>query len=147
MKNLLLKTQKMFLALCVIGFSSAVLAAPPAIWGSKHVIPYMPYSDSASQRMYVTNPTSSEVTLTVTAFDEKGSIWDLGEITAGTQKVTKVTSLIQEQLRQKGFTEGTLNIEFIINSPDVIIYSSYYASSIRGYVPVVRTYLLTNPNS
>lgn len=60
--------------------------------GSTVNIPYMPYSPNASQIMYITNDGTQSGDIMVTAFDDKGNMYDLGVVgTAAANKVTKIT--------------------------------------------------------
>jgi len=100
-------------------------------------IPYMPYSPTASQIMYVTNDGTQSGDILVTAFDDKGTKYDLGAIgTAAPKTVTKITSLVGNALKAKGFEAGKLSITVTVNAPsaDITVYASYNANGIRGFV-------------
>jgi len=100
-------------------------------------IPYMPYSATASQIIYVTNASSLAGDITATAFDDKGNMYDLGKIaTAAGKSVQKVTSQVNQALGAKGFTGGKISLTITVNVPadDVTVYASYNAGSVRGFV-------------
>lgn len=100
-------------------------------------IPYMPYSATASQIIYVTNASSLAGDITATAFDDKGNMYDLGKIgTAAGKSIQKVTAQVNQALGAKGFTGGKVSITITVNVPaeDVTVYASYNAGSVRGFV-------------
>jgi hypothetical protein len=100
-------------------------------------IPYMPYSATASQIIYVTNASSLAGDITATAFDDKGNSYNLGKIaTASAKSVQKVTAQVNEALGAKGFTGGKISLTITVNVPadDVTVYASYNAGSVRGFV-------------
>ena len=117
---------------------------PAGAWtlnGAIAIIPYMPYSDSASQIMYVTNLGATEGDITVKAVDEYGATFDLGKVgVAGPNKVTKITRLIEDALTVKGFVSGKLTIYINVQIPanELIVYASYNTSGIRGFVQVAH---------
>jgi hypothetical protein len=100
-------------------------------------IPYMPYSATASQIIYVTNASALAGDITATAFDDKGNMYDLGKIaTANAKSVQKVTAQVNQALGAKGFTGGKVSLTITVNVPadDVTVYASYNAGSVRGFV-------------
>lgn len=100
-------------------------------------IPYMPYSATASQIIYVTNASSLAGDITATAFDDKGNSYNLGKIgTAAGKSIQKVTSQVNQALGAKGFTGGKISLTITVNVPadDVTVYASYNAGSVRGFV-------------
>jgi len=101
-------------------------------------IPYMPYSVNASQIIYITNDGNQEGGVSVTAFDDKGTEYDLGMVgTAKAKSVTKAAPFINDKLRSMGFTGGKLSLTITVNAPesDITVYSSYnVGGSDRGYV-------------
>lgn len=100
-------------------------------------IPYMPYSPTASQIMYVSNTGSQAGDILVTAFDDKGVQYDLGVVgTSAANTVTKITALVGNALKAKGFEAGKLSITVTVNAPsdDITVYASYNANGIRGFV-------------
>ena len=100
-------------------------------------IPYMPYSPSASQIMYITNSGSQTGDIVVNAFDEKGNSWPLGVVgQAKGNTVTKITELVRKALAEEGFTAGKLSITITVNAPaeDITVYAAYNAGSVRGFV-------------
>jgi hypothetical protein len=100
-------------------------------------IPYMPYSATASQIIYVTNASGLAGDITATAFDDKGNMYDLGKIaTAKAKSVQKVTAQVNQALGAKGFTGGKISLTITVNVPadDVTVYASYNAGSVRGFV-------------
>lgn len=147
MFTLSVKTVKVFLFMSIIGLLNALMAEAPAIWGSKHITPYIPYSAITSQIIYVTNHSSKGADLNITAFDDKGNMYDLQAVTGSIPQktVTKLTSQINQKLLELGFTGGKVAFTFIVNNPDVEIYTSYNAGSVRGYVETKKSYLLTSP--
>jgi hypothetical protein len=107
--------------------------------GATGIIPYMPYSPSTSQIMYVTNIGTQNGDITVAAVDDQGVLYDLGVIgIANAGKVTKVAALIESALQLKGFWSGKVAIQITVNAPaaDIAIYASYNVGSVRGYVEV-----------
>lgn len=100
-------------------------------------IPYMPYSATASQIIYVTNASTLAGDITATAFDDKGNMYDLGKIgTAAGKSIQKITSQVNQALGAKGFTGGKVSLTVTVNVPadDVTVYASYNAGSVRGFV-------------
>ncbi|PCI59289.1 MAG: hypothetical protein COB35_11735 [Gammaproteobacteria bacterium] len=101
-------------------------------------IPYMPYSPSASQIMYVTNEGAQTGDILVTAFDDQGNSYDLGTVgTANAGTVTKLGPLMNPKLEAAGFTAGKLSITVTVNAPaaDITVYASYnVGGSDRGFV-------------
>jgi hypothetical protein len=100
-------------------------------------IPYMPYSPSASQIMYISNEGNQAGDIVVTAFDDKGNLWDLGVVgQANAKTVTKAAPLIEAKLKDEGFTGGKLSITITVNAPseDITVYASYNNGSVRGFV-------------
>jgi len=105
--------------------------------GASVNIPYMPYSDTASQIIYVTNASELAGEITVTAFDGAGNTYDLGAIgMANGNTVTKITSLVKTALEAKGFTAGKVSLTVTVNAKadDITVYASYNAGSVRGFV-------------
>jgi hypothetical protein len=119
---------------------------------STYLIPYMPYSPNASQIMYVSRVPESWVgggavtpspssDITVTAVDDAGVVWNLG-VTGSldmTPKVLELTSLINDELTELGFTDGKLAIKINVPNPEsAIVYASYNVGDTeRSFVPVV----------
>lgn len=101
-------------------------------------IPYMPYSPSVSQIIYVTNTGSLNGDITVTAFDDKGNDYNLGVVgQADAGKVTKITSQIETGLAAAGFTQGKVSLTITVNAQDkdISVYSAYnVGGSDRGTV-------------
>lgn len=148
MLKLSTKIIRTFLIMCIIGLSSVAIAQPPAIWGSKHFIPYMPYGPSASQILYVSNPTNTTADINVSVFDDKGAKYTLTlNLNAEQQKVVKLAPEINSQLMNEGFYGTKAATTLIINNPDVVVYASYNVGGAdRGFIEVEKTYLLTEPN-
>ena len=119
---------------------SVVTGAKSGEWtlnGATVNIPYMPYSATASQIIYVTNASSLAGDITATAFDDQGNMYDLGKIaTANAKSVQKVTAQVNQALGAKGFTSGKVSLTITVNVPadDVTVYASYNAGSVRGFV-------------
>ncbi len=113
---------------------------------STFVIPYMPYSSSASQIIYMSRVPASWVgegddtasDITVEAVDDQGNAWNLGVIgSLGPTTITKLAPLISAKLMENGFTSGKLAIKMSVTNPEnVIAYASYNTGSVRGFVPV-----------
>lgn len=109
-----------------------------------YVVPYMPYSNNASQIMYLSRVPvkwvgegSTTGDITVKAYDEQGRPWDLGTVGTAGMGVTKVASLIGAKLQTLGFNGGKLTIGITVGNPqNVFAYASYNAGSIRGFVDV-----------
>ncbi len=102
-------------------------------------IPYMPYGPSVSQILYVTNTGSQEGDIFVTAFDDSGMMYDLGNIkTATKNSVTKITAEVGNALAAQGFDgSGKVSLTVTVNAPDsdITVYASYnVGGSDRGYV-------------
>jgi len=107
--------------------------------GAKAIIPYMPYSDSASQIIYVTNLGATEGDIMVKALDDNGATFDLGKVSvAGPNKVTEITYFISNALQAKGFVSGKLAIyiKVLIPANALIVNASYNAGGNRGFVQV-----------
>ena len=124
----------------VAGVKSIATGADSGEWdlnGATVNIPYMPYSATASQIIYVTNASSLAGDITATAFDDKGNMYDLGKIgTANAKSVKKITAEVNQALGAKGFTGGKISLTITVNAPsdDVTVYASYNAGSVRGFV-------------
>lgn len=124
----------------VAGVQSVATGAASGSWtlnGATVNIPYMPYSATASQIIYVSNAGSLAGDVMGTAFDDKGNMYDLGKIgTANAKTVTKLTSQVNAALGAKGFTGGKISLTLTVNAPaaDVTVYASYNAGSVRGFV-------------
>jgi hypothetical protein len=122
------------------GTHPVVTGADSGEWdlnGATVNIPYMPYSATASQIIYVTNASSLAGDITATAFDDKGNSYNLGKIgTAAGKSIQKVTSQVNQALGAKGFTGGKVSLTITVNVPadDVTVYASYNAGSVRGFV-------------
>ncbi len=101
-------------------------------------IPYMPYSASASQIMYVSNAGTQAGDILVTAFDDAGNMYDLGSVgTAAGKTVTKIATFVRDGLAAKGFTAGKVSITVTVNAPaaDITVYASYnIGGADRGFV-------------
>jgi hypothetical protein len=99
----------------------------------------MPYGPSVSQILYVTNTGSQEGDIFVTAFDDSGMMYDLGNIkTATKNSVTKITAEVGNALAAQGFDgSGKVSLTVTVNAPDsdITVYASYnVGGSDRGYV-------------
>lgn len=102
-------------------------------------IPYMPYGPNASQIVYVSNDSDQDADITVTVFDDKGNLYDLGalQIKAGKKRVTKIAPEINDRLRAAGFNGTKASITITVNAPDsdVTVYASYNVGGAdRGYI-------------
>lgn len=109
--------------------------------GATFIIPYMPYSATASQILYVTNVGSQAGDIVVEGVDSNGDIWYLGTIgVAGANRVTKIAQLIGNELTNLGFVNGKVSFRITVNAPDndIFVYASYNAGGVRGYVEAQR---------
>jgi uncharacterized membrane protein YdcZ (DUF606 family) len=124
----------------IAGSTTVATGADSGEWklnGATVNIPYMPYSANASQIMYVSNASAQEGDIMVTAFDDKGNMYDLGVVGLAKGKtVTKITNMVGKKLLEHGFEGGKLSITVTVNAPsaDVTVYASYNAGSVRGFV-------------
>ena len=117
----------------------------PAL-GLKIICAYMPYSASASQIIYITNPSNRATDIKLKGYDETGAMWDLGTITtADGRKVTKLSTLVFDKLQALGFTAGKLTLEFDCDNPEIMGYFSYNAGSVRGFVRSIRELYVLPP--
>jgi hypothetical protein len=102
--------------------TAALGSAAAGTWnlnGAVVNVPYMPYGPNISQIIYVTNTGSLDGDVSVTAFDEAGTTYDLGVVTsakAGT--VTKLASVINTALEAQGFKSGKLSMTITVNAQD-----------------------------
>lgn len=137
----------------IITLASAIHAANPPSMGVVITCPYMPYSATSSQIIYLTNSSADAVAYSVTAFDDDGNLWDLGEFAnLPSKSVTKVAPQIAATLIENGFTGGRLCLRFEISSEDVSAYFSYnvggtdraFVSPHRELIPLPLTF---SPNS
>jgi len=111
-----------------------------------YIIPYMPYSATASQLIYVSNNPASwfggtavgASSVNVEAVDDSGNSYDLGVVaTAPAGQVTKLHSLIDSALGAAGFTSGKLSLRITLTNPEyAFVYASYNSGSVRAYVEV-----------
>jgi hypothetical protein len=101
-------------------------------------IPYMPYGPNSSQIIYVSNSGTQTGDVTVTAFDDKGTAYDLGVVgTAAGSKVTKLTADINAKLMDRGFNGTKASLTVTVNAPeaDITVYASYNVGGAdRGFV-------------
>ena len=91
-------------------------------------VPYMPYADSITQIIYVTNTGSLDAAVNVTAFDEAGTAYDLGQVAVAKEgSVTKLAGTIKDALAVEGFTSGKLSLTITVNAQDkdISVYSAY----------------------
>ncbi len=106
--------------------------------GSSVIVPYMPYSDNASQIIYLTNTGTQTGDITVTAFESNGTKYDLGVVASSIGgQITKLGSTIKQALATQGFSSGKLAITITVDVPkaDIIVYTSYnIGGSDRGFI-------------
>ena len=106
--------------------------------GATVVVPYMPYSDNASQIIYLTNKGTLSGDISVTAYDESGNAYDLGVMTTTSPgKLTKLATLIKTALEAKGVSKAKLTLTITAEVPkaDIIVFASYnVGGSDRGFV-------------
>jgi len=106
--------------------------------GALVFVPYMPYGDSISQIIYISNRGTQDADITVDAFDENGASYsfDVGQVAGGT--VRKLTAEILNGLTLAGFqAPGKVAFELTVNAPDsdIDVYSAYnVGGSDRGTV-------------
>jgi len=116
--------------------------------GASAIIPYMPYSDTDSQIIYVTNLGNQAGDIMVEAVDNNGVQYDLGVIgVAEGKKITKLTNEIAAELNAKYKTlnnttddfAGKIALLITVNAPasDIQVYASYNVDTVRGYVEVL----------
>jgi len=116
--------------------------------GASAIIPYMPYSDTDSQIIYVTNLGNQAGDIMVEAVDNNGVQYDLGVIgVAEGKKITKLTDSIAAELNAKYKTlnnttddfAGKIALLITVNAPasDIQVYASYNVDTVRGYVEVL----------
>jgi hypothetical protein len=113
---------------------------------SSYIIPYMPYSATASQIIYVANNPSSwfggsavpTSNVNVEAIDDSGTLYDLGVVTtAPAGQITKISPRINMALGAQGFTGGKLSLRITLTNPEyAFVYASYNSGSVRGFVEV-----------
>ncbi|ABV37623.1 hypothetical protein Ssed_3019 [Shewanella sediminis HAW-EB3] len=121
--------------------SASVGTADAGEWtldGAVVNVPYMPYADSITQIMYVTNEGSLDADVSVMAFDEAGNDYDLGVVAvskAGT--VEAIAGAVQTALEAQGFTKGKVSLTVTVNAQDkdISIYAAYNVGGVdRGTV-------------
>jgi hypothetical protein len=112
---------------------------------NSYILPYMPYSSTSGQIIYVTRVPSAWVggvgantgAITAEAIDESGDIWNLGEIGTAGMGVTKITNNINTALQNVGFEDGKVSLRISVANPEnIYMYASYNAGSVRGFVDV-----------
>ena len=118
---------------------SAVASGEWTLNGATVNIPYMPYSPTASQVVYVSNAGTQTGDISVTAFDDSGNMYDLGVIaTANANTVTKLAPTITTALLAAGFDgNGRVSITVTVNAPadDITVHASFnIGGSSRAYV-------------
>ena len=113
---------------------------------SSYIIPYMPYTATSSQVIYVTNAPASwfggtavpASDINVEAIDDSGNSYDLGTIgTAPVGRITKLGSQISIELSQTSFTVGKLSFRITFTHPEyAFVYAAYSAGSAYRTVEV-----------
>jgi hypothetical protein len=102
------------------------------------VIPYMPYSSSASQIIYITNTGTQSGDISVKAVESSTKSYDLGVIaTTKPGDLTKLSQSILTALTTKGFSSGKLTLILTVDVPlaDIIVYTSYnIGGADRGFI-------------
>lgn len=128
-----MKRLPIFLTLWLLTFATPLLAAPTL--GVKTSCAYMPYSSSASQTIYVTNPSAVAVTVTVKAFDDAGTEYDLGLVaTVPSKTVSNISAILRDTLAVKGFTTGKIAYEFDLSNSAAHAYFGYNLGAFVSYV-------------
>ncbi|MCP3891501.1 MAG: hypothetical protein GY702_21935 [Desulfobulbaceae bacterium] len=129
-------------AASVAGSKTIAADLAAGVWGfngATCIIPYMPYSASASQVMYVTNIGPQSGDIIVEAIDESGKLYELGVIgVAQSNKITKIATFISDALLANGFDGGKLAIKIHVNAPpeDIYVHAAYVAGTARGHIEV-----------
>lgn len=106
--------------------------------GASVIIPYMPYSDNASQIIYLTNTGTQTGDITVTGFESNGTKYDLGVVASSVGgQINKLGTTIKKALATQGFSSGKMAITITVDVPkaDIIIYASYNVGGAdRGFI-------------
>lgn len=105
-------------------------------------IPYMFYSASSSPIIYIANPSTVASSINVTAYDDAGNTYDLGDLLSiqiPARRVTKLTNHLKDKLQLEGFS-GTGSVTFIMefSNPAIMAHSAYSTSSGNRYVAPIR---------
>ncbi len=114
---------------------------------SSYIIPYMPYSASSSQIIYVANNPASwfggsavaASNVNVEAIDDSGTSYNLGVVTtAPVGQVTKLSTLILQGLANAGFTNNSpLSLRITLTNPEyAFVYANYDVAGVREFVEV-----------
>lgn len=111
---------------------------------SAYIIPYMPYSGSVSQLIYMTRVPKATVgnkgqdagyDIEASAIAEDGTIYDLGVVGTSDMGNTKLSQTISDSLSVRGYTTGKLAIKLAtLHSGNVSVYASYLVGTERGYL-------------
>ncbi|MGB0580708.1 MAG: hypothetical protein ACPGVU_13485 [Limisphaerales bacterium] len=130
-----MKSLRVFFTTCLFAAVQTLIAQTPPALGVKITCPYMPYSATSSQIIYLSNPTTNSVNVVVKGFDDTGTEWDLGMVAAAPgRRVTKLSNILGDALNAKGFTGGKMALEFTLTNAAVQAYFSYNAGTVRGFV-------------
>lgn len=117
---------------------NALAAGAWTLNGANVVIPYMPYSATASQIIYVTNTGKTSGDILVTATGAGGISFDLGVVSSSPAGgLVKLSKSIKDALTAQGFDSGKLTLTLTVQVPsdDIIVYASYnIGGSDRGFV-------------
>lgn len=115
---------------------------------TEFLIPYMPYSASVSQIIYLTSyfsdpsATTGSTDITIEAIDQNGNSYSLGTIVTITdERLHNIAALIDTAAGSFGFTSGRLSLKIIASNSDFNIYpyAAYNVSnSGRLDVTVIR---------
>ena len=132
------------------GAATAIVTGPKvfgewtAIGDQTVEVPYMPYGTGLSQIIYVANASGSDAEVSVTAVDDNGTAYDLGNVgTAKANGVTKLATVIKNKLATEGFTSGKLSMKVKFNGNASLVegkggiqlYTGYNKNGTdRGYV-------------
>jgi len=134
-----MKLPRVLFTICLFVVAQISAAQSPPALGVKITTPFMPYSATSSQIIYLTNPSTNDVNVVVNGFDEQGNQWDLGVVgVAQGRRVLKLASQINTALANEGFTGGKMTLEFTLTNAAVRGYFSYNAGSVRGFTPEIR---------
>lgn len=114
---------------------------------SSYIIPYMSYSATASQIIYVSNVPASWYNdgsvdnpsdISVEAIDDQGNLYDLGVIATVNAGVKRISAQVNDALMANGFTGGKVALRIVLSNPEhAFVYAAYNAGSTSAYsIPV-----------
>jgi len=145
------KIIKVFLLIGFIGFSSIVVAAPPAIWGVKYRVTHMNLNATGFVSwLKVVNPGSTNVSISANI------IWTLADGTEGAATNVNLGSVDAGGIATVGEAAiitamgnpiqlADVSMEVIVEGSQTIVTAEKKASDGRMPILTERTYLLTSP--